>query len=121
MVEGLIKDLKERSDRFEQWLFCNVNDEKAVKAATEFFKFQEDSFKTIIKLAQIDLAAVSEIDLQNTSLNALVRKYNIDKPFNSSKAKENFKSGLEMIITDKLSYNGVYFSNGKRKVWINGC
>ena len=117
MSHEIIKELKERSQKFLNWIEFSLNDPQALKAAISYFEFQESGMKAIVKMAQIDLAAVSSIDLQNTSLNALLQAYNVDRPFNYKKADERFKKGLELIITQGYSYNGIFYHKGEDKIW----
>ena len=117
MSHEIIKELKERSQKFLNWIEYTVNDKQALKAAISYFEFQESGMKAIIKLAQIDLAAVQQTDLQNTSLNELLKVYNINRPFNYESAENKFKNGLELIITQGYSYNGMYYQKGTEKIW----
>lgn len=117
MSHEIIKELKERSQKFLNWIEYTVNDKQALKAAISYFEFQESGMKAIIKLAQIDLAAVQQTDLQNTSLNELLKVYNINRPFNYESADSKFKKGLELIITQGYSYNGMYYQKGTEKIW----
>ena len=118
MSKEIINELKERSKKFLNWIELTIEDENAIKAAIAYFEFEQSALKAILKLAQIDLAAVTEIDLQNTSLTALIKKYNIDRPFNKESADSDFKNGLELIITQNYSYNGIYYTKGNEKRWI---
>ena len=117
MSHEIIKELKERSTKFLNWIELNVEDENVIKSAIAFFEFEDSALKAIIKMAEIDLAVVNTIDLQNTSLTALLRKYNTDTPFNKERAKKRFKKGLEMIITEDYQYNGMYYTKGTTKTW----
>tara|TARA_R110002073_G_scaffold33547_6_gene100703 strand:+ start:2361 stop:2717 length:357 start_codon:yes stop_codon:yes gene_type:complete len=118
MSKEIINELKERSTKFMNWIELTVDDENAIKAAIAYFEFEESALKAILKLAQIDLAVVTEIDLQNTSLTALIKKYNVDSPFNKESANKDFKNGLELIITQNYSYNGIFYHKGNDKRWI---
>ena len=115
MSKEIINELKERSTKFMNWIELTVDDENAIKAAIEYFKYQESGIKAILKMAQLDLAAASSIELQNTSLTALVSKYNIDCPFNKEKANTEFKKGLDLIITQGFNYNGIFYHKGDEK------
>ena len=116
MVE-IINELKQRSDKFLKWIELNVEDENVIKSAISFFEFEDSALKAIIKMAQMDLATVKTIDLENTSLNALLSSYHINVPFNKDNAANKLKKGLEFILIDNYSYNGIYFQKGSKKVW----
>ena len=118
MSKEIINELKERSKKFLNWIELTVEDENAIKAAIAYFEFEQSALKAILKLAQLDLAVVTEIDLQNTSLTALIKKYNIDRPFNKESADKAFSNGLNLIITQGYNYNGIFYHKGKDKKWI---
>ena len=86
MSADIIKTVKEKSQRFLDWITLNVDDENVIKAAIDFFEYNESALKAIIKLAQLDLMASSSIDLQNKSLNNLLQSYNVNRPFNYKEA-----------------------------------
>tara|TARA_R110000787_G_scaffold21104_1_gene62721 strand:+ start:54 stop:407 length:354 start_codon:yes stop_codon:yes gene_type:complete len=115
MSKEIINELKERSTKFMNWIELTVDDENAIKAAIAYFEFEQSALKAILKMAQLDLAAVTEIDLQNTSLTALISKYNIDRPFNKESANKAFKNGLDLIITQNYNYNGMFYHRGDEK------
>jgi len=118
MSKEIINELKQRSQKFLNWIELTVDDPAAIKAAIAYFEFEQSALKAILKTAQIDLAVVTEIDLQNTSLTALIKKYNIDRPFNKESADKAFSKGLELIITQNYSYNGIFYHKGTDKRWI---
>ena len=118
MVNEIINELKKRSEKFLNWVEFTVNDPQAVKAAISYFKYNEDALKAIIKIAQIDLYAANSIDLQNSSLNELLKVYNVNRPFNEKEANNSFKRGLELIITKEYQFNGIFYTKGDEKLWI---
>jgi len=117
MVE-IINELKQRSNKFLNWIELNVEDENVIKSAIQFFEFEDSALKAIIKTAKIDLAASKTIDLENSSLNALLSSYYINVPFNKDNAATKLKKGLELILIDNYSYNGIYFQKGNKKQWV---
>jgi len=118
MSKEIITELQQRSKKFLNWIELTVDDENAIKAAIAYFEFEQSALKAILKMAQLDLAAVTEIDLQNSSLTALINKYNIDRPFNKESANKAFSNGLELIITQGYNYNGIFYHKGNDKRWI---
>ena len=118
MVNEIINELKKRSQKFLNWVEFTVNDPQAVKAAISYFKYNEDALKAIIKIAQIDLYSANAIDLQNSSLNELLKVYNVNRPFNEKEANNSFKKGLELIITKGYQFNGIFYTKGDDKLWI---
>jgi len=117
MSEEIINELAKRSEKFMNWITLTVEDENAIKAAIAYFEYQQSGLKAIIKMAQMDLAASNMIDLQNTSLTALISKFNIDRPFNKESANSALAKGLELIIAQDYQYNGIYFTKGDKKKW----
>ena len=115
MSKEIINELKERSKKFSDYIEFYLNEPKALTAAISYFEFVESGMKAVLKMAQLDLAAASSIELQNTSLTALVSKYNIDCPFNKEKANTEFKKGLDLIITQGFNYNGIFYHKGDEK------
>lgn len=117
MSAEIIKEVKERAAKFLNWIEFSMNDPNALKAAINFFEYNESALKAIVQSAKIDLAASSSIDLQNNSLNRLLQSYNVNRPFDYKEADNKFKKGLILIITEGYSYNGIYFEKGKEKLW----
>jgi len=113
----IITELKQRSQKFMNWIELTVNDENAIKAAINYFEFEESALKAILKMAQMDLAASKTIELENDNLNALLSSYYINVPFNKESANSKLKKGLELILIDNYSYNGIYFQKGTKKIW----
>ena len=114
----IIKEVKKRSEKFLNWIELTVDDPNAIKAAIGFFEYNQSALKAVIKLAQIDLAATSEIDLENSSLNALKSIHSMNVLFNKENADSSFKKGLDLIITEGYTFNKVYFKKGDKTIWI---
>ena len=117
MQHEIIKELKERSQKFLNWIELNVEDENVIKSAIAFFEFEDSALKAIIKLAQIDLAAKKQIDLENSDLNALKSAYYVNVPFDKKNADTKLRKGLDLILTQGYSYNGMYYQKGDKKIW----
>tara|TARA_R110002020_G_scaffold148570_1_gene324443 strand:- start:947 stop:1306 length:360 start_codon:yes stop_codon:yes gene_type:complete len=113
----IINELKQRSEKFMNWIELNVEDENVIKSAIQFFEFEDSALKAIIKMAQMDLMAVNSVNLENTSLNALKTDYYINVSFNKEKANSKLKKGLELVLIDGYTYNGLYFEKGNIKTW----
>lgn len=118
MSAEIIKELKNRSTKFMNWIELNVEDENVIKSAIAFFEYEESALKAIVQMAQIDLAASNSIDLENSSLNALKSSYHINVPFNKENADSKFRRGLDLILTQGYSYNGIYYQKGNVKQWV---
>ena len=116
-MNEIINELKQRSTKFLNWIELNVEDENVIKSAIQFFEFEDSALKAILKMAQMDLAASKTIELENANLNALLSSYYINVPFNKESANSKLKKGLELILIDNYSYNGVYFQKGTKKIW----
>jgi hypothetical protein len=118
MSAEIIKEVKERSAKLLNWIELTVDDPNAIKAAIEFFEYNESALKAIIKLSQIDLSASSMIELENKSITEVLSKYSIDRCFNEIEARKKLVNGLILVVADGYSFNGIYFEKGKDKRWI---
>ena len=113
----IITELKQRSTKFMNWIELTVDDENAIKAAINYFEFAESALKAIKRNAEIDLAAAKTIDLENSSLNALKSTYKVNVPFNKESADKRYRKGLDLILTEGYTYNGMYFEKGTKRIW----
>jgi hypothetical protein len=99
------------------WIELNVEDENVIKSAIQFFEYEDSALKAIIKMAKLDLSAVNFITTENSSLSQLLSDYRINTPFNKEKANNKLKKGLNLILTEGYTYNGLYFEKGNTKTW----
>ena len=118
MSAEIIKEVKERSDRFLSWIELTIEDENALKAAIAFFEYNESALKAIIKLAKIDLAASSMIEIENKSIEKVLAQHSIDLCMDENKAREQLVLRLEKVVPDGYSYNGIYLERGNDTIWV---
>jgi len=118
MSKEIIKEVSTRSKRFLDWIELTIEDENAIKAAIAFFEYNESALKAIIKLAKIDLAASSFIEIENKSIERVLAQHSIDLCMDERKAREQLVLRLEKVVHDGYSYNGIYLAKGKEKIWV---
>jgi hypothetical protein len=113
----IINQIKERSEKFLAWIELTVDDPNAIKAAIAFFEYNESALKAVIKMAQIDLAASSLIEVENKSIQRVLSQHSIDLCLDSKKAREQLVLRLTKVVNEGYTFNGIYLENGKNKIW----
>ena len=114
-MNELWTQLTERRNKFLNWLEFNINDEKVLNAAIDYFELEEKVRDATIKMAQIDLAASKSIELDNKNIENVIAIYNLDKCFNEEKANKWLSKALKLVLIDNHTFDGLKFDNGKAK------
>ena len=113
----LIIEVQQRSKKFLDWIELTIEDPNAIKAAIQFFEYNESALKAIIKLAQIDLSASSLIEAENSSITRVLSKYSVDRCFNEKEASDKLISGLTRVVKEGYTFNGMFYEKGLQKLW----
>lgn len=113
----IINQIKERSEKFLAWIELTVDDPNAIKAAIAFFEYNESALKAVIKMAQIDLAASSLIEVENKSIQRVLSQHSIDLCLDAKKARQQLVLRLTKVVNEGYTFNGIYLENGKDKIW----
>jgi len=113
----IINQIKERSEKFLAWIELTVEDPNAIKAAISFFEYNESALKAVIKMAQIDLAASSLIEVENKSIQRVLSQHSIDLCLDAKKAREQLVLRLTKVVNEGYTFNGIYLEKGKDKIW----
>ena len=81
-----------------------------------FINYSDVFFEELIKSKSLDDAAQHSINIQNESIEKVVRTYNIDAYFNKSKADKWLVNALLLVVMNANTFDGCFFTNGKDKV-----
>ncbi len=112
-MQEFVDKLHKKRTSFLNWIELNVDDEKVLKAAIEYFDLEEKVRKANLLLAEIDLAASRSIETENKNLDLVISHYNIDRVFNKDKSEKWLVKALKLVIVYKYTFDGIKFSDGK--------
>ena len=117
MTNSLIEmqtTLNTKRQNFINWLELNVEDQKVLASAINYFEYEEQVRKATLRLAEIDLAAARSIDLDNKNLQNVIAEHKIQKCFNPGKADKWLSKALELVLVSNHTFDGLTFNHGAK-------
>ena len=117
MTNSLIEmqtTLNTKRQKFINWLELNVEDQKVLASAINYFEYEEQVRKATLRLAEIDLAAARSIDLDNKNLQNVIAEHKIQKCFNPDKADKWLSKALELVLVSNHTFDGLTFNHGAK-------
>ncbi len=111
--------LNQKKNNFINWIELNVDDNKVLEAAINYFEYEEEVRKATLRLAEMDLEAAAVMKFENENLKHVILNYNLDRNFNKEKANKWLCEALKLVLIYDYTFTGIKFVRGEEKILKN--
>ena len=117
-----IRDYKLKRDQFLNQIKNNFDtfyDDKHddLNNIIKFINYSDSYFQELVEAQSLTEAITSSLDVQNDSISRIIRHYDIDVEFKGKEKSDKWLiNALVLVVRDSNTFDGVFFTNGKKKL-----